>query len=136
MKISPIYINCGISGFESPASDLADMDLSLDDLLIKNKNSTFFGVASGNSMRGAGIDTGDILIIDRNVDVKDLSVVVVNLNGEFTCKILDKKNKRLLSASKDYPPVMITEADVFQLEGSVVASVRRYDDPLKLSEFM
>ena len=54
------------AGFPSPAADFEESKVSLDHLLIKNKEATFYAKASGNSMIGAGIDDGDILVIDRN----------------------------------------------------------------------
>jgi DNA polymerase V len=136
MKVIPIYCNCGITSFESPAAEYSEMSLSLDDLLIKNPTASFIGLAAGFSMTGVGIFDGDLLIVDRSREVKDGSIIVANYNGSFICKILDKTNNRLLSASKDHPPVIIGEGDVFQLEGSVPVSVRKHDETFNLSAFL
>ena len=56
------------AGFPSPAADFEESKVSLDHLLIKNKEATFYAKASGNSMIGAGIDDGDILVIDRSLE--------------------------------------------------------------------
>ena len=71
-----------------------------------------------------GIFEGDLLLVDRAEIPKDGDVIVANLNGLFVCKLLDKTNARLLSASAAYKPVQLTESDEFQLEGVVTRSIR------------
>ncbi|MGX1111585.1 DNA polymerase V [Pseudoalteromonas sp. MBR-15] len=84
---------------------------------MKNKVATFNGIASGRSMEGVGIFEGDLLIIDRSVDVKRGDVIVVAYNGAFVCKIADLKNNFLLSASYEYPAVKVTKHDESLLKG-------------------
>jgi DNA polymerase V len=124
MKIIPIYIDAGISSFESPAAEYTELNLSLDELLIKHPNATFIGLANGDSMQGVGIFDGDLLIVDRSEATVQGDVVVANFNGNFVCKILDKQRRQLLSASAKHPPVAISNADEFQIEGVVTRSVR------------
>ena len=131
MKVIPLYCACGISGFESPAAEYQELGLSLEQLLIQHPNATFIGLASGDSMRGRGIFSGDLLIVDRAKPAGDGAVIVANLNGSFVCKILDKTNNRLLSASSKYKPVNINESDVFQVEGIVPCNIRIQDDTLR-----
>ncbi len=124
MKVIPISAQAGITGFESPAAEYTQLPLSLDDLLIDHPSATFVGKASGDSMKGVGIFNNDILVVDRKVQSNHLDVVVANLNGEFICKILDKKKRQLLSANEHYQAVPINDYDEFSLEGVVVKSVR------------
>jgi DNA polymerase V len=95
-------------------------------LIEKNKDATFYGIASGRSMEGVGIFDGDLLIIDRSVDVKQGDVIVCAYNGVFVCKIADLKNNLLLSASDEYPPVKVTKHDEYLFEGVVISSVRMH----------
>ncbi|TMO43405.1 DNA polymerase V [Pseudoalteromonas sp. S4389] len=95
-------------------------------LIEKNKDATFYGIASGRSMEGVGIFDGDLLIIDRSVDVKQGDVIVCAYNGVFVCKIADLKNNLLLSASAEYPPVKVTKHDEYLFEGVVISSVRMH----------
>ncbi|MFB1016021.1 MAG: DNA polymerase V [Alteromonadaceae bacterium] len=124
MKIIPIYIEAGISGFESPAAEYKELGLSLDQLLISNPNATFIGLAKGQSMQEIGIFEDDILIVDRAKQAKSGDVIVANFNGCFVCKILDKKKAKLLSASPLFKAVHINECDEFQIEGVVTRSIR------------
>lgn len=124
MRVIPIYIEAGISGFESPAAEYKELGLSLDQLLIRHPNATFIGQASGSSMRGVGIFDGDLLIVDRALTARNGDIIVANFNGCFVCKLIDKQQARLLSASKYHKPVAITPEDDFQLEGVVTRSIR------------
>ena len=124
MKIIPITASAGITGFESPASDYLQLSLSLDALLIEHPSATFIGKADGHSMKGVGIFDGDILIVDRQIQIKNQDIIVANLNGEFICKILDTKYRLLLSANKDFHDVAITAHDQFTIEGVVIRSIR------------
>lgn len=124
MKVIPIYIEAGITGFESPAAEYTELGLSLDELLIKHPNATFIGLANGDSMREVGIFDGDLLIVDRSEATVHRDIIVANYNGNFVCKIIDKKRKELISASADHKAVPILEADTFQIEGVVTRSIR------------
>lgn len=136
MKIIPIYIEAGISGFESPAAEYKELGLSLDQLLVRHPNATFIGQASGQSMQGVGIFDGDLLIVDRSLTVKDGDIIVANYNGCFVCKLIDKKQARLLSASHEFAPVSIKAGDTFQLEGVVTRSIRLHHKAPELTACM
>jgi len=124
MKFIRITASAGITGFESPASDYLQLPLSLDALLVEHPSATFIGKADGCSMQGVGIFSGDILIVDRHVMVKEGDVIVANLNGEFICKILNISQRLLASANPHYKTIAITEADQFTIEGVVIRSIR------------
>ena len=126
MFVIPVYIEAGVCGFESPAAQYAELGVSLDELLIKHPDGTFIGIASGNSMHEVGIFEGDLLLVDRVEQADNGDVIVANLNGLFVCKLLDKTNARLLSASPLHKPVQLTSADEFQLEGVVTLSIRMH----------
>lgn len=122
MFVIPIYIEAGITGFESPAAEYTELGISLDELVIKHPNATFIGLASGQSMQDVGIFDGDLLIVDRAENVSTGDVIVASYNGTFVCKIIDKANRLLISASKNYKSVYISEDDDFKLEGVVTSS--------------
>lgn len=83
MFVIPIYIEAGITGFESPVGQYIELGLSLDQLLIKNPDSTFIGMASGQSMQGIGIYAGNLLLVDKSLGVSTGNVVVAIYNGSF-----------------------------------------------------
>lgn len=124
MKIIPINAHAGITGFESPAAEYAQLSLNLDDLLVEHPSATFIGRACGDSMQGLGIFDQDLLIVDRFVDVQQNDIIVATLNGEFICKQIDIHRKLLLSANDKYQPTPISECDCFSVEGVVIRSIR------------
>lgn len=124
MKFIPITASAGITGFESPASEYLQLPLSLDALLVEHPSATFFGKADGHSMQGVGIYSGDILIVDRHVTVKNFDVIVANYNGEFICKMINITDRLLLSANPKYQSISINEDDQFTIEGVVTRSIR------------
>lgn len=124
LKFIPIKASAGIVGFESPAAEYTQLNLDLDQLLIDHPSATYIGFAQGESMKGDGIFSGDLLIVDRAQEIKDQDVVVANLNGVFVCKKIDKVQRCLRSSSKRFPPYFLQEGDDFQIEGVVTRSIR------------
>jgi len=108
------------------ANNYVDLPNGVGGLIEKNKDATFYGIASGRSMEGVGIFDGDLLVIERGLTVKQGDVIVAALNGLFVCKIADLKSNLLLSANDEYGPVKITEYDDYQFEGVVISSVRMH----------
>lgn len=125
LKFIPLKIQLGITGFESPCAEYSQLGLDLDSLLIDKPSSTYIGLAQGRSMEGVGIYDGDLIIVDRSLAVTDNSIIVCNLNSEFTCKILNTKNQTLISAKIDgIETYKLTSSDEFQIEGVVTRSIR------------
>ncbi|WP_158969461.1 S24 family peptidase [Paraglaciecola sp. L3A3] len=124
LKFIPIKAHAGIVGFESPAAEYSQLRLNLDQLLIDHPSATYIGIAEGESMKGDGIFSGDLLIVDRSQTIKDHDVVVANLNGVFVCKKIDKVQKCLISSGKGFAPYYLCEGDEFQIEGVVTRSIR------------
>ena len=124
MNIIPISASAGITGFESPAAEYSQLRCTLDEILIEHPSSTFIGKASGDSMEGVGIFDGDLLIVDRHVTPRQHDIIVANLNGEFVCKLLDVRQRMLVSANDKVTPVFINDLDSFSIEGVVIRSIR------------
>jgi len=97
------------AGFPSPADDYVENKLDLNEHLIKHPAATFFMKAFGDSMIKAGIQSGDILIIDRALEPKSNHIVVAVINGEFTVKRLVKRDGDwfLYPENPDYQPVKL-----------------------------
>ena len=94
MFVIPIFIEAGITGFESPVAEYVELGISIDELIIKHPNATFIGIASGQSMQEVGIFDGDLLVIDRAEDVSTGDIIVASYNGSFV-EIIDKSNAYL-----------------------------------------
>lgn len=113
----------GVSaGFPSPAADHLEKTLDLNDLCIRKPAATYLVRAQGNSMEGAGIYDGDVLVVDRSVDAMHNSVIIASVDGEFLCKRLDSKipgHPRLLAENPDYPPIVLKDGDELETFGVV-----------------
>ena len=98
-----------------------DKSLDLNEHLVRNPPSTFFIKADGDSMKDAGIYSGDTLIVDRSVTPKDKQVVLAMLDGEFTVKRLRKKKGRvfLVAENDAFAPIEITGEQELIIWGAV-----------------
>ena len=119
------------AGFPSPAEDYLIDSLDFNRDLIKHPEATFYGRVSGDSMEDAGIDDGDIAVIDRSLEAQDGDIVVGYVNGEFTIKFLDLKHKadgyiELRPANKKYDPIRVEEYDEFEVWGVVVWTIKNW----------
>lgn len=110
----PFYSNKVSAGFPSPADDHLEMKLDLNTYLIKHPSSTFFVRVSGDSMIKAGIQSGDMLIVDKSIEPCDGKIVIAALDGELTVKRLYKRSGvlRLLAENDKYNPITITEQEM------------------------
>ena len=126
-QATPLYLERISAGFPSPADDYIETALDLNTYLVRNPAATFMVRVSGDSMSGAGIHDGDILVVDRSEEPVPGRIVVAVLDGELTVKrleILDGR-LRLLARNPDYPPIEITpEVDDFAIEGLLIGLVR------------
>ena len=117
----PLY-GVGVSaGFPSPADDYIEQKLDLNRYLIQRPSATFFVRASGDSMIGAGIHDGDILVVDRSLEAKDGKVVVVALDGELTVKRLHqaKGKLQLMPENPKYQPITVKDFSDLHVWGVV-----------------
>lgn len=122
------FITAGIkAGFPSPAADFDETKISLDAVLVKNREATFYAKASGTSMTGAGIDDGDILVIDRSLEPRNNKVAVCLLDGEFTVKRIkvNKEEMFLMPENKSFEPIKITEENQLIIWGIVTYVVKK-----------
>lgn len=120
-------VGTGISaGFPSPADDFLDSTIDLNRELIKNKDATFFGRVSGESMKDAGINNGDLLIIDKSLEPTTGKIAVCFIDGEFTVKRIkiEKEVIWLMPENKDYKPIKVTSENDFLIWGIVTNVVK------------
>ena len=123
----PLYLSPVAAGFPSPAEDYLDRKLDLHEHLVRNHAATFFLRASGESMNKAGIQDGDLLVVDRSITPGNGSVVIAAVEGELTVKYLVKKNGKVLlvPANDEYPDLDITEQEDAVIWGVVTYAIHR-----------
>ena len=110
----PLFLSKVYAGFPSPADDYMDNRLNLNDYVIKHPTSTYFVKVSGDSMIGAGIFSGDILVVDRSIAPTDNRIVVAMVDGEFMVKRLriHKHTLYLISENSQYAPIEVHDQDL------------------------
>lgn len=115
------------AGFPSSAENFIESSLDLNDLLIKHKSATFFIRVLGNSMVNAGIQSNDILIVDRSLMPAHNKIAVVRINDEFTVKRLKISGSTiyLMPENDEYQPIKITEDMDFQVWGIVTSVIHQ-----------
>lgn len=114
------------AGFPSPAEDYTEPTLDLNRYVIKNPASTFYARITGDSMVGADIHDGDIVVIDKSLEPQDGNIAVCFIDGEFTLKQikLDKGKLLLMPANPKFLPIEITEDNHFVVWGIVTYVIK------------
>ena len=120
------------AGFPSPAQDYVENGIDLNRELVKNPSSTFFGRARGNSMEGAGIFDGDLLIIDKSLEPREGAIAVCFIDGEFTLKRIHfEKHDGLVTAiwlqpeNEQFSPIKVTQDNQFIIWGVVTYTIKK-----------
>jgi DNA polymerase V len=113
--------------FPSPAGDYEEKRLSLDDLCVPHPISTFFMRINGDSMIGACIQDGDIIVVDRSITARHNSIVVVRVEDQFAVKrlLLYKRKIFLKSENPKYHPIEVTNRTDYEIWGVVTHVVHR-----------
>lgn len=125
---TPLFSARPQAGFPAPGDDLIEKVLDINDLVVKHPASTFFVRVEGNSMEGAGIFSGDVLVVDRAVTSRDGTIVVAAVYGELVVKRLRARGNthELISENDAYAPIIVTGNDDCFIWGAVVGSVRQF----------
>ena len=125
----PIFTSRVQAGFPSPADDHLEDALDLNTHLIHHKEATFFVKAQGDSMLGAGIQQGDILIVDKSLSAKSGKIVIAVVDGEFTVKRLHKYkgNITLKAENPDFEDIKIGGTDELIIWGVVTSVIHQYE---------
>ncbi|HWJ29068.1 MAG TPA: translesion error-prone DNA polymerase V autoproteolytic subunit [Flavisolibacter sp.] len=125
MAVKPIkFLGYVQAGFPAPASDYMDEGIDLNKELISHPASTFFFKATGESMIGAHIPPGSILVVDRSVRPRNNSIVLAVVDGEYTVKfyVQNHEGLALVPANPKFKSIIVTEGMDFSIWG-VVTSV-------------
>jgi DNA polymerase V len=123
----PMFSDAVQAGFPSPAEDHMDMDLNLNDHLVQNPSATFCVKAIGESMKDAGIQSGDIMIVDKSLEPSNRSIVLAVIDGEFTVKRVNMNENELylMPENNSFSPIKITKEMDFQVWGIVTYIIHK-----------
>jgi DNA polymerase V len=123
----PLFLEPVPAGFPSPASDYVEEFLDLQRLLVKNPAATFFIKVAGHSMRGAGINDGDLLVVDRSRPPENGRVAVVAWEGELTVKRLTVRERRVILTPEnpDFPEIDVTDREDAVIWGVVTHVIHK-----------
>lgn len=124
----PLFIHKVAAGFPSPADDYIEGRLSLDEHLIHHKEATFFVRAKGNSMDGAGIFDGDILVVDKSLTPSSGDIVIAVVDGDLTVKRLIRRGETvtLQPENKRFKEIEFKEGQELQVWGVVTSSIKEF----------
>ena len=121
------FVESGISaGFPSPADDFLDASIDLNKEFVKNPSTTFYGRVRGDSMINAGLNEGDLLIIDKSLEPIDNKIAVCFIDGEFTVKRIkiEKDIVWLVAENEKYKPIKVTADNDFVIWGIVTTVIK------------
>jgi DNA polymerase V len=121
VKRLPLFMNPRHVPLDTPKPKVREGKLDLNEYLLKNPSQTFLIRVSGNSMIRAGINTGDILVVDRSTEPGNGRIVVAAINNELLVKRIRyiDDDTYLYSENDAYPPIRITSDDRFDIWGVV-----------------
>ncbi|QKG68477.1 translesion error-prone DNA polymerase V autoproteolytic subunit [Pseudomonas sp. B14-6] len=125
----PFYSFQVPAGFPSPAADHIEKHISLDELFNIRAPHVYLVKIEGDSMQGAGIYGGDLVIVDRSVYAEHGDIVIAALNSEPICKRLHMRQHEviLMSENPKYPARHVMEGDELLIWGLVKYSVRSHE---------
>lgn len=125
-EVTMLYASSPAAGFPAPGDDMVEKTLDVHDLLVKHPDSTFFVRVEGDSMEGAGIFSGDVLVVDRSLEARTGKIVVAAVNGELVVKRLGMLAGQsvLLSENAAYSPIIISADEDCFIWGVVTGSAR------------
>ena len=115
------------SGFGSPGSDFTVRRIDLNDALIRPPQATFVMRAAGDAMAGAGVGSGDVLLVDRAVTPQHGHLVIAKLDGELLCRRLVRQGGVVALETAETPAqrVLCNEAQPLEVWGVVTTVIRQ-----------
>lgn len=125
----PLYSSQVSAGFPSPAADHMEKLISLDELFEIRAPHVYLAKIQGDSMQGAGIFSGDLVVVDRSKTARHGDIVIAALNAECVCKRLHIRGNEvvLMAENPRFPPRYVMEGDELVIWGVVSYSVRDHE---------
>ena len=126
--LAPLFGHKVPAGFPSPADDYIEGRLSLDQHLIQHKDATFFVRAKGDSMVGAGIFDGDLLVVDRSLNPSSGDIVIAVLDAELTVKRLIRRDGLVIlqPENPDFNQIVLKDGQELQVWGVVTSTTKKF----------
>ena len=123
----PLFLSKVAAGRPAQTDDAVDDYVDLNDYCLPHPESSFLLQVSGQSMLGAGIHDGDLLVVDRSRKPKSGQVVIAALDGELTVKRLSRQGQtvHLVAENPEYPSIMVRSDQMFTVWGVVTFVVHR-----------
>ena len=121
----PLFLERVACGFPSPAQDYVEDRLDLNRLAVRHPSATYFIKVSGDSMIGAGISDGDLLVVDSSRTAEHGDIVIAAVEGEFTVKRLQlRPTVQLIPMNSAYSPIIVGSEDTLDVFGVVTFIVK------------
>lgn len=121
----PLFMERVPCGFPSPAQDYIEDSLDLNKLVVKHPSATYFVRVSGDSMLGAGISNGDLLVVDRSLSAGHGDIVIAAVGGEFTVKELQTYPcLQLIPHNANYSPIIFDTEEELEIFGVVTFTLK------------
>jgi DNA polymerase V len=112
-------------GFPSPAQDYVEQRIDLNALMVQHPSATYFVRVSGESMIEAGINDGDMLVVDSSLTASHGDIVVAAVEGEFTVKRLQLHPcLQLMPMNTKFKPIAIQTEDALEVFGVVTFVIK------------
>lgn len=121
----PLFLERCQAGFPSPAQDYVEAELDLNDYCIQRRSSTFFVRAIGDSMTDIGLQSGDLMIVDKAETPQHGDIVIAEVEGEFTVKRLLLTPRPALQPMNAAFPTLYPDPELLQIFGVVTAFVHK-----------
>jgi DNA polymerase V len=124
----PLFSHKVAAGFPSPADDYIEGKLSLDEHLVQHKDTTFFVRAKGNSMIGAGIFDGDLLVVDKSRTPVSGDIVIAQVDGDLTVKRLITRGDTITLKPENprFKEIEFKDGQELQVWGVVTSSTKKF----------
>lgn len=124
----PLFSHTIEAGFPSPADDYVEGRLSLDEHLVQHREATFFVRARGNSMVGAGIFDGDLLVVDKSLNPASGDIVIAVVDGDLTVKrlVVAHGQVTLKAENSRFRDIEFKDGQELQVWGVVTCAIKRF----------
>lgn len=124
----PLQSSLVKAGFPSPAEDYVESVLDLNQLLVGQADATFLVRIDGDSMQDAGINAGDICVVDKSLQPQHLDIIIATVNNEFTIKRLYSRGStvKLIAENPDYKDITLANFDELSVWGVVTSCIKKF----------